>query len=159
MPRLLDGNGNPAMKTRVLAAGVAMLLGAGPALAGSLTYQPVNPAFGGSPLNGNWLQSGASAQNLPLAAQQRREQQQSALDRSGTLNQTPGQIFAQQLQSQLYGSLANQITRSIFGENAQPSGTFSFQGTTIDFVRVGPNVRVTINDGQTTTVVTVPATP
>ncbi|GEL41776.1 hypothetical protein MEX01_23670 [Methylorubrum extorquens] len=148
------------MKMRVIAAGAALVLGSIPVQAGNLVYQPVNPAFGGSPLNGGWLQSEAAAQNLPQAAQQRRQQlfnSQQSLTGSGTL--TPGQVFAQQLQSQLYSSLANQITRSIFGENAQQSGTFSFQGTTIDFVRVGANVRVTINDGQTITQVVVPATP
>lgn len=148
------------MKMRVIAAGAALVLGSIPVQAGNLVYQPVNPAFGGSPLNGGWLQSEAAAQNLPQAAQQRRQQlfnSQQSFTGSGTL--TPGQVFAQQLQSQLYSSLANQITRSIFGENAQQSGTFSFQGTTIDFVRVGANVRVTINDGQTITQVVVPATP
>lgn len=30
--------------------------------ASQLTYKPVNPSFGGDPLNGNWLLSQASAQ-------------------------------------------------------------------------------------------------
>ena len=148
------------MKT-CLPVAIAVLLGsASAAFAGNLIYQPVNPAFGGSPLNGSWLQAEAAAQNLPQARQQRETQlfsSTNSLSRLGNL--TPGQIFAQQLQSQLYSSLANQITRSIFGENAQPNGTFSFQGTTINFERVGPNVRVSINDGQTITEVVVPAGP
>lgn len=145
------------MTRRILAASVALILAGGPVLAGNLLYQPVNPAFGGSPLNGGWLQSEAAAQNIPQAAQQRRQQLLNAETNRST-NLTPGQVFAQQLQSQLYSSLANQITQSIFGENARPSGQFSFQGTTIDFVRVGTDVRVTINDGQTITQVVVPAT-
>lgn len=148
------------MKTCLPLALTVLLSSAGAAAAGNLIYQPVNPAFGGSPLNGAWLQSEASAQNIPQARQQRETQlfsTNSSLSRFSDLS--PSQIFAQQLQSQLYSSLANQITRAIFGENAQPSGTFSFQGTTINFERIGPNVRVTINDGQTNTEVVVPAGP
>jgi curli production assembly/transport component CsgF len=63
------------------------------------------------------------------------------------------------LTSQLYSSLANKITTAIFGENAAQNGTFSFEGTTITFQRVGNNINVSINDGQTITNVTVPAGP
>lgn len=137
-----------------------MLLGlfASGAEASSLIYQPVNPAFGGNPLNGSWLQSEATAQNFYQREEQHRQSIQSALQ-STTGQKSPGQVFAQQLQSQLYSSLANKITQAIFGENAQQSGNFSFEGTTISFNRVGANVQVTINDGQTVTQVTVPSGP
>jgi curli production assembly/transport component CsgF len=59
----------------------------------------------------------------------------------------------------LYSSLANKITTAIFGENAQTSGTFSFEGTTITYTRVGGNINISINDGQTITNVSVPAGP
>lgn len=147
------------MKTNLRAAGVLLALSAGPALAGNLIYQPVNPAFGGSPLNGGWLQSGAAAQNIPQAREQRLNQLFSSQTGRGGQGLTQGQIFAQQLQSQLFSSLANQITRAIFGENAQPNGSFEFQGTTINFSREGPNVRIVINDGQTINTVVVPAGP
>lgn len=125
--------------------------------AGNLLYQPVNPSFGGSPLNGSWLQAEASAQNDFTRKAQRLQQLQSALSSSsGSLSQ--GQLFAQQLQSQIYGSLANQITQAIFGENAQTSGSYSFGGSTVTFQRVGPNIQLSIFDGSTTTTVTVPAT-
>ncbi|GJD78248.1 hypothetical protein GCM10007886_37200 [Methylobacterium gregans] len=148
------------MITRIVAAIAALTLSGTAGLAGNLVYQPVNPAFGGSPLNGSWLQADAQAQNIPQAADQRRQQVFNAVNQAATSRTlTPGQIFAQQLQSQLFSSLANQITQSIFGENARPNGTFTFQGTTIDFVRIGSDVRVTINDGQTITQVVVPAAP
>lgn len=146
------------MMIRPLILLACLAVTASAAQAGSLVYQPVNPAFGGSPLNGSWLQSEASAQNFYQREEQRRQQIGSALQSISTA-QTPGQIFAQQLQSQLYSSLANRITQSIFGENAQTSGSFAFQGTTIGFVRIGANVQVTINDGQSITTVTVPSAP
>lgn len=147
------------MKIQAVALAATLALSSSPALAGNLVYQPVNPAFGGSPLNGGWLQSEAQAQNIPQAAEQRRQQLFNALNQNDSRNLTPGQVFAQQLQTQLYSSLANQITQAIFGENARPNGTFTFQGTTIEFTRIGPDVRVVINDGQTSTTVVVPATP
>lgn len=147
------------MKILVVAVAAVLTVHGLPAAAGNLVYQPINPAFGGSPLNGNWLQSEAQAQNIPQAARQREQQLFNALNQNASRNLTPGQIFAQQLQSQLYSSLANQITRAIFGENARENGTFTFQGTTIQFTRIGTDVRVVINDGQTETTVVVPATP
>jgi curli production assembly/transport component CsgF len=118
--------------------------------AGTLVYTPINPSFGGNPLNGPTLLSQAQAQN---------QFTQSSSASSGSQPLSQGQIFAQELTSQLYSSLANQITTAIFGSNAAPSGTFSFEGTTITYQHVGGNIEISINDGQTITNVTVPATP
>ena len=127
---------------------VVCLVGA--AQAGTLVYTPTNPSFGGNPLNGPTLFNNAQVQN-------QYNQSNTAGAGSGTL--TPGQIFAQQLTSQLYSSLANKITQAIFGENAATSGSFSFEGTTISYQRDGSNIDITINDGQTITHVSVPAGP
>lgn len=123
----------------------------GSAQAGSLVYTPTNPTFGGNPLNGSYLLNSAQAQNqfTPSASGGGAGGWGSA--------PTPGQIFAQQLQSQLYSSLANKITQAIFGSSAQNNGTFTFEGTTITYEKVGNNINITINDGQTITHVTVPA--
>jgi curli production assembly/transport component CsgF len=96
---------------------------------------------------------------MPQAREQRLNQIFTSQTGRNGQSLTPSQIFAQQLQSQLYSSLANQITRAIFGENAQQSGNFEFQGTKINFNREGPNVRIQIFDGQTTSTVLVPAGP
>lgn len=162
MTRLLSGAGDRA---QALAAAIGLLMAGSllPAEAGSLTYQPTNPSFGGSALNGGWLQSQASSQNEFQRRESRQQQLYSAIEAAKraettkTTELTQGQIFARQLQSQLYSSLANQITRAIFGENAKESGTFTFEGTTINFKRVDGNVQVDINDGSSITSVTVPA--
>jgi curli production assembly/transport component CsgF len=130
---------------------LTVLAMAGAAEAGSLVYTPVNPAFGGSPLNGNWMMQQADAQNQFKDSGKTGASLPSAL--------TPGQMFANQLTSQLYASLANQITESLFGANAQTSGTYTLAGTTISFVRVGAEIQISINDGSTITNVTIPATP
>lgn len=51
------------MKRYLLAAmGAALALTCTPAMASNLLYKPINPSFGGDPLNGNWLFSQAAAQ-------------------------------------------------------------------------------------------------
>ena len=131
-------------------AGVVVAAIGAPARAGTLVYTPTNPSFGGNPLNGSTLLSTAQAQNQHLPST-------SSGGSSGSSALTPGQVFAQQLTSQLYASLANKITTAIFGQNAAQSGTFSFEGTTITYTNDGTNIHISINDGQTTTTVTVPA--
>jgi curli production assembly/transport component CsgF len=139
-----------------------LAISASAALASSMTYTPVNPNFGGSPLNGGWMLQQNQIQNTEIQRkmQLRDQMKKQTLQPSASgLVQTPGQIFARQLQSQLYSSLANKINQAIFGENAQQSGTFAFEGTTINFNRVGNNIEISINDGQSVTNVTVPAGP
>jgi curli production assembly/transport component CsgF len=125
---------------------VAMLVG-GTAQAGNLKYQPVDPALGGFPSNGPFLLESATAQNK-YAAQASRS--------SGITNQTPAQEFAESFQRRLLLSMSDKITDAIFGEKAQPEGTFELEGTVIQFHRVGNNVDLTINDGVNTTRVVVP---
>jgi curli production assembly/transport component CsgF len=121
-------------------------LAASAANAQQLVYTPINPAFGGNPFNSTQLEADATAQN-PFKAT------------SSNQNLTQAQLFSQQLQSELLSSLADQVAQSIFGPNAQPSGTYSFGGETVSFVRSLGEVTVTITDtgGQTTTI-TLPTT-
>ncbi len=134
----------------IIAFAVLVLSGQSLSFAGSLVYQPVNPSFGGSPLNGTWQLSQAQAQN---------QYTQSGRSSSFPSAPTTGQLFANQLTSQLYASLANQITEALFGANAQQSGTYTLAGTTISFVRVGGEIQISINDGTSVTNISVPAAP
>jgi curli production assembly/transport component CsgF len=128
-----------------VAIGVVFLVGS--AFADQLVYKPVNPSFGGSPLNGGYLLDSAKIQNKHV------ESSASSLGKM----QTPAERFIATLQSRLLYQVASNITDSIFGENAQQSGQFQFEGTTISFVREGPNVRLIINDGLSETEILVPA--
>ena len=138
---------------------LALLAPALSATASPLNYQPVNPSFGGSPLNGNWLQSQATAQNIfvrqkqiaDAMAQQIAQQQQQARNTTSTASN-----FAAVINARLLAAVADRITNAIFGENAQQSGTFVIQGTTIQFQQVGLNVQISVNDGATVSTVTVP---
>lgn len=132
---------SPARRRRVdhwlVVATLVTLIAAAPASAQDLSYQPVNPTFGGNPFNSSHLLGLANAQNDfrdPRAA--------------ATTN-SQADIFARQLQSRLLSALSSQIVDAIFGDNPQERGTISFGGQTIDFVRSLDNVTLTITDDGT----------
>ncbi|MBB4000220.1 curli assembly protein CsgF [Aureimonas pseudogalii] len=133
----------------VLMAALAVLC-SDAASAGNLKYQPQNPSFGGSSLNGSVLLGQAGAQNKYAAEESQRS------SASSLLNQTPAQRFAATFQQRLLSSVADNITDSILGPNARESGRFQIDGTTIQFQREGNNVNLTINDGVNQTSVIVP---
>lgn len=114
--------------------GAGLALFAAPAFAQQLVYTPVNPSFGGNPFNSSHLLGLAGAQNLYRA------------NKVPTAELTQDELFAQQLQSQLLSGLASRVTEAIFGENPQQSGTISFGGQTVAFVRDLENVTVTITN-------------
>lgn len=113
---------------------------AGAAQGGELIYTPVNPAFGGSPLNGSQLLNNANAQNK----YEKKEEKQSQAE-----------LFAKQLQSRLYSALAGQITDAIFGENAQESGQVQFDDQIIAWSQGLDSVIVTITNQSTGAVTTI----
>lgn len=117
---------------------------ASPALAQDLTYQPINPSFGGNPFNSGHLLGIANAQNDYRDP------------RTTAANSSQADAFARQLQSRLLSALSSQIVDAIFGENPQESGTIKFGGQTIEFARGLEDVTLTItNDesGEITTIV------
>ena len=128
------------------------------ALAGPLTYQPSNPSFGGSPLNGGWLLQQGTAQNTFVREEQQKAAMAAAIQQAQARQQVTSTAsnFAAIINSRLLAAVADRITNAIFGENAQQSGTFVVQGTTIQFQQQGPNVQITVNDGTTVSTVVVP---
>lgn len=131
----------------ILAVG-ALFASATATQAQQLVYTPINPAFGGNPFNSTQLEADASAQNTYKNA-----------GSAATQPQTQAQLFASELQSQLLGDLANQVSQAIFGPNAQTSGTFSFGGESVTFVRGLTEITVTITDPEgAQTVIQLPTT-
>ncbi|NUT79038.1 curli production assembly protein CsgF [Pseudomonas sp. C1C7] len=99
------------MKTKMVlqSAGLCLLgLGASALVqATELVYTPVNPAFGGNPLNGTWLLNNAQAQNDyddPDLKNRATATGTSALER-----------FSAQLQSRLLGQLLDNINNGNTG--------------------------------------------
>ncbi len=112
------------------------------AMAQDITYQPIDPSFGGNPFNSAHLLGIANAQN-------------DYKDPKATTNSSQADIFARQLQSRLLSALSSQIVDAIFGDNPQESGTISFGGQTINFVRSLTEVTLTITDDDTGEVTTI----
>lgn len=128
--------------TAVLAFGLSSAVGLPSAAAQDMTYQPVDPTFGGNPFNSSHLLGVASAQN-------------DYKDPKATTNSSQADIFARQLQSRLLSALSSQIVDAIFGDNPQQSGTIKFGGQTITFDRGLTDVTLTISDDDTGEVTTI----
>ncbi|KUF11467.1 curli assembly protein CsgF [Pseudoponticoccus marisrubri] len=117
-----------------------------------LVYTPVNPSFGGNPLNSNHLLSIANAQREATA--------RDADDDSGGFGRSTGgatgtdnvDLFVRQLEGRLLSALAGQVTDAIFGDNPQDSGTVVFGTTTVEFTRSIGEIRLTIADSLDGTV-------
>ena len=126
-----------------LVMGATALTVGSPAMAQDITYQPIDPSFGGNPFNSAHLLGIANAQN-------------DYKDPKATTSNSQADIFARQLQSRLLSALSSQIVDAIFGDNPQQSGTITFGGQTIRFDRGLTEVTLTITDdttGEVTTIV------
>ena len=71
------------------------------AMATELVYTPVNPSFGGSPLNGAWLLGNAQSQNDT--------RDPDAIDRSSLTGQSALDRFTSQLESRLLSDLLGDL--------------------------------------------------
>lgn len=110
-----------------------------------IVYEPVNPSFGGNPFNSNHLLGIANAQN-------------DFTNPTTSSSSSQADIFARQLQSRLLSALSSQLVTAIFGDDPQESGTISFGGQTVNFVRSLTEVTITIINDDTgeQTVIVVP---
>lgn len=134
------------MRIAVLAAWFAVCWSA-PAAAQELVYTPINPSFGGSPLNSSHLLGVANAQN-PY----------SAPDRPSA---TQAESFRRQLESRLLSAATRSIANTIFDEESPPTGRFEFQGQVIEYERREDLTRIVITDLATggQTVIEIPNDP
>lgn len=124
------------------------------AAATDIVYTPVNPSFGGNPLNSTHLFAGANAQRTATASDSR-SSASSASGATGTgTGSTSGvdfDLFVRQLQSRLLSALSSQVTEAIFGDNGQDSGTVTFGDQQVQFERSLSAIRLVISDFSTGT--------
>lgn len=140
----------------VAAAFAGLTAGMPAASAGDLVYSPINPSFGGNPLNSSHL--------LGLANAQRTATTGSTTSLTGGLGDTgttPGtsdaELFVRQLQGRLLSALASQVTDAIFGANPANSGTIKFGDTEIFFDQSsGSQILLRITDATGVTEIVVP---
>lgn len=101
------------------------------ATATELVYFPLNPSFGGSPLNGPVLLNSALATN-------KHTDPAADADLFGSSQQSPLEIFQDTLERAILGRLAASATSRIVGDDGNLiPGTLETENFTIDIVDVG----------------------
>ncbi|WP_353475372.1 curli assembly protein CsgF [Salipiger sp. H15] len=137
------------MKSAIIRASLILLV-ASPACAGDLVYKPINPSFGGNPLNSSHLLGTANAQRDATARDAKDSSSSSSSSKSsGT---SDAELFVSQLEGRLLSALAGQVTSAIFGDNPQENGTVTFGTTTVTFERSIDSIRLVITDSLDGTV-------
>ena len=143
---------------RVLRPILMAALWAGPALSSDLVYAPINPSFGGNPLNSSHLLAIAGAQKTATAFDAPKQSTSPTGAPGGSNSQNNVDQFISQLEGRLLSSLAGQVTDAIFGENPQDHGTITFGSTIVVFDRNSSTIDLTITDTTTgeVTLISVP---
>jgi curli production assembly/transport component CsgF len=143
------------------AAALSLTMTCVPASAGDLTFNFINPSFGGNPGNSGHLLSIANAQREATASDA--DVGGGGAFGSGTGDGDTGQdnradLFVRQLEGRLLSALSAEVTQAIFGENPQDNGTVEFGDTTITFERTPEAITLDIVDllDGTSTSITVP---
>ena len=130
-----------------LAAILFFLVVPGMSQAQDFVYTPKNPAFGGSPINYQWMLNSANAQNKFQGGQ------------NFGFDRDPLADFQESLQRQILSELTRNVVRDRFGDvDLSQQNSFEFGEFSIDIVP-GPNgLDITIlnlSSGEQTTI-TVP---
>jgi curli production assembly/transport component CsgF len=116
------------------------LLSISPAFASGFVYQPKNPSFGGSPLNGSILLNSAQAQNTIKDPNIEEETEETALEE-----------FNSRLQRSLLSRLTNSIASTFVDDDGSliPGQTIT-EDFVIDVIDQGDgSIRVTTTDRTT----------
>jgi curli production assembly/transport component CsgF len=128
----------------------AAFLAADASHAQQLTYQPLNPAFGGFSANYSWLLSSAQAQNDYTE------------DRTNAFNRDPLADFQSSLQRQILNQLSRELITNRFGDlDLTQPGTFNFGDLQVEIIPGIDGISVQIFNtltGESTTV-TIPNAP
>jgi len=134
------------MWARFISTGLA-ITAATAAMAGELLYQPVNPSFGGSPLNSTHLLQLAEIQNQHL-------DDGSQFD---DLFDTPSLAseFSDAIRNGMISIAAGELLDSIVLQE-NPTGNMMLDGASVTWVTAGGRVMITINDGITTETLDIP---
>lgn len=124
----------------VIIAGMFLLF-SGLTFSQQLIYTPVNPSFGGSPLNGNWMLANAQAQDKTS-------------DGSNAQVNDPFADFQKSLNRQILSQLSRKIVDKLFGESNLTEGNFEIGNFIIDINQGvdGLSLRIfdTVNGNETT---------
>jgi len=118
-------------------------MGATAAMADELVWTPVNPSFGGSPFNADWLMAQAEAQK-PVEEEE--------VDYG--LEQDPLADFQEDLNRQILNRLSSRLIEMAFGESELAPGYYEIGDYIIEIITTDAGIRIIITDpmsgGETT---------
>lgn len=117
--------------TRRVAAAftVALAFAAGSSVASPLVYTPMNPSFGGDPLNGNWLLNSAQITNKHKDPDD---------DRFGFEDRSPFEDFNDQLERAVLSRLASAASSQFIDANGRfVPGSFETGNFVVDIMDLG----------------------
>lgn len=112
-----------------------------------LVYEPINPSFGGSSLNGNWMLSQAQAQNGFTAG---------GTGTDSRFQRDPLSDFKESLNRQILSQLSRNLISSMFGETGLTEGRYEIGDFVIDITPGADGITIIINDlgtGDETTII------
>jgi curli production assembly/transport component CsgF len=117
-----------------------------------IVYRPVNPVFGGNPLNGSYLLGTAVAQD------KNKDPDDALFGLDGEPDPNAQFLeFSRQLQSRLLTRLAAEATDAIFGSRPNESGSINFGTQIIEYRNTGTSIELTLRtDTGGTTTITIP---
>ena len=123
--------------------------------AGQMTHQFKSPSFSGQGYSSHVL----TIENQEFSRKKAIKEKKDAAERQRIrdLNSTNLSKFMKNVESRIYAQLSKQLVDSMFGEDAGETGTVTFEGTTISYVKSSEEVTLTIVDANgSETVITVP---
>ena len=123
--------------------------------AGQLTHQFKSPSFIGNGYSSHML----TIENQEFTRKKALKEKKEAAERQAARDEANTNLskFMKNVESRIYAQLSKQLVDSMFGEDASTSGTVTFEGTTISYVKSSDEVTLTIVEANgSTTVITVP---
>lgn len=117
-----------------------------PTHAQDFTYQPQNPAFGGSYLNYGWMLSSAQAQNEFTG-------EESSL--GSRFERDPLEDFEQSLNRQILSRITRELVGDQFGEEGLAEGQYEIGNYQIDVSPGGEGIEIKVLDTTTGSATTI----
>ena len=125
------------------------------AFAADLTHTWKSPAFSGQGYSAHVL----TIENQEFSRKKSIKEKKEAAERQAIRDAANTNLskFMKNVESRIYAQLSKQLVDSMFGEDASTSGTVTFEGTTISYVKGNDTVELTIvSPDGTSTIITVP---
>ena len=123
--------------------------------ANEFTHTWKSPAFSGVGYSAHVL----TIENQEFSRKQAIKEKKEAAERQAIRDAANTNLskFMKNVESRIYAQLSKQLVDSMFGEESGTSGTVTFEGTTISYVKSSETVDLTIVDANgSSTIITVP---